>query len=70
MFRETALDWIAELEKDGKITPLDTANKNRVAENYAQRLEEILNAEVLLQLKRIGKEAEYERILIYDSQYA
>lgn len=70
MFKETALAWIAEQEDGGKIAPLDRETKNKIADDYAQRLEEIFNTEVLRQLKPLGKDGEYERMLLFDSQYA
>lgn len=69
MFKETALTWIADLEEGGKLTPLDVEGKNKLANDYAQKLEEIFNEEVSRQLKPLGKDAEFERMLLYDSQY-
>jgi hypothetical protein len=69
MFREAALTWISELEEGGKHTPLDAESRSKLANEYAQRLEEIFNEEVSRQLKPLGKDAEFERMLMYDSQY-
>jgi hypothetical protein len=69
MFLETALTWIAELEEAGKISSLDTESRRRLANDYAQKLEEIFNEDVARQLEPLGKAAEFERMLLYDSQY-
>ncbi len=69
MFKETALTWIAELEGAGRLAPLDEAGRGRLADEYAVKLEEIFNEEVSRQLEPLGKAAEFERMLLYDSQY-
>ena len=69
MFRETALTWIAELEDTGELGPLDGERRGRLAAEYAVKLEEIFNEEVSRQLEPLGKAAEFERMLLYDSQY-
>ena len=69
MFRETALTWIAELEDTGELGPLDGELRSRLADEYALQLEEIFNQEVSHQLEPLGKAAEFERMLLYDSQY-
>ena len=69
MFKETALSWIAELEEAGKLGPLDGERRGRLADEYALKLEEIFNEEVSRQLGPLGKAAEFERMLLYDSQY-
>jgi hypothetical protein len=69
MFLETALTWIAELEEAGNISSLDTESRRRLANDYAQKLEEIFNEDVAKQLEPLGKAAEFERMLLYDSQY-
>jgi hypothetical protein len=69
MFKETALTWIAELEEAGKLRDLDAESRGRLAGDYAAQLEEIFNAEVSRQLEPIGKAAEFERMVLYDSQY-
>jgi hypothetical protein len=66
---ETALTWISEMEEQGKISRLDDESRTKLVNDYAQRLEEIFNEEVAKQLEPIGKAAEFERMLLYDSQY-
>lgn len=69
MFLETALTWISELEEAGKIGSLDTESRRKLANDYASKLEEIFNEYVVRQLEPLGKAAEFERMLLYDSQY-
>lgn len=69
MFKETALGWIAEMEGAGRIGSLDEAGRSRLADDYAAKLEVFFNEAVALQLKPLGKDAEFERMLLYDSQY-
>jgi hypothetical protein len=69
MFKETALAWIAELQETGKLTDLDAETRNRLANDYAQKLEEYFNEAVVYQLKPVGKAADFEKMLLYDSQY-
>jgi hypothetical protein len=69
MFKETALSWIADLEEKGKLGTLDPENRNKLANDYAQKLEEFFNEAVVNQLKPVGKAADFEKMLLYDSQY-
>ncbi|MBA4396347.1 MAG: hypothetical protein C0394_03035 [Syntrophus sp. (in: bacteria)] len=70
MFKETALGWIAEMEEAGRISGLDDAGRGKLADEYAEKLETIFNEAVAIQLKPLGKDTEFERMLLYDSQYA
>lgn len=69
MFLETALTWISDLEEAGKISSLDTESRRKLANDYAAKLETFFNEAVVNQLKPVGKDAEFERMLLYDSQY-
>ncbi|MFH1081359.1 MAG: hypothetical protein V1766_14080 [Pseudomonadota bacterium] len=69
MFKETALSWIAEMEEAGRISGLDAAGRGKLADDYAAKLETFFNEAVAKQLKPVGKDAEFERMLLYDSQY-
>jgi hypothetical protein len=60
MFKETVLTWMKEQ---------DITARDQLADDYARRLEEIFNQEVTRQLEPLGKAAEFERMLLYDSQY-
>jgi hypothetical protein len=69
MFKETALSWIIDLEEDGKLGTLDPESRDKLANEYAQKLEDIFNEAVVTQLKPVGKAADFEKMLLYDSQY-
>ncbi len=69
MFKETALTWIAEMEEAGRISGLNAAGRDKLADDYAVKLETFFNEAVANQLKPVGKDAEFERMLLYDSQY-
>ena len=69
MFKETALSWIAEMEEAGRVSGLNAAGRGKLADDYAAKLEIFFNEAVANQLKPVGKDAEFERMLLYDSQY-
>jgi len=69
MFKEIALTWISELQEMGKLPDLDPEARNRLAADYTQKLEEYFNEAVVNQLKPVGKAADYEKMMLYDSQY-
>ena len=69
MFKETALSWIADLEEAGRINGLDAVDRGKLADDYAAKLEAFFNEAVANQLKPLGKDTEFERMLLYDSQY-
>ncbi len=69
MYIETARRWIAEQQDEGKLKGLDPEALEKLAQEYARRLEEIFTEEVTLQMERYGKAHEFERMLLYDGQY-
>ena len=69
MFRETVRGWIAEMEEKGTISGLDEAARKRLADDYTVKLEEFFTEAVADQLRPAGKTADFERMMIYDSQY-
>lgn len=69
MFHETALGWIIEMEEKGTISGLDDAARKRLADDYALKLEAFFTEAVTEQLRPVGKAADFERMMIYDSQY-
>lgn len=69
MFKETALSWIAQLQESGRLADLDPESRDKLANDYAQKLEDFFNAAVIDQLKPVGKAADFEKMLLYDSQY-
>ncbi len=69
MFKEETLQWIKEMQSEGKLAELDTADMNQLTEEYAAKLEAYFYEAVRKQLAPCGKVADFEKILIYDSQY-
>jgi hypothetical protein len=69
MFQETAGEWVDELDQAGKLGSLDTAGRNALIRDYATKIEDFFVAEVTRQLEPMGKVADFERMLIWDTQY-
>lgn len=69
MYIGTAKRWIAELQEEGKLAGLDQDALDKLAQDYARRLEEIFTEEVTRQMEKYGKAEEFERMLLYDGQY-
>jgi len=69
MFKQAAGEWLDEMEREGKLQPLDDDTRRRLVDQYAGKLEEIYQEEVLKQMEFRGKKRDYEHLLAYDSQY-
>jgi hypothetical protein len=69
MFQDIAGQWIDELEQEGKLENLDVESREALRRDYATRIEECFVAEVTRQLEPMGKVADFERMLIWDTQY-
>ena len=69
MFQDTASEWIDDLDKEGKLGNLDEAGRKALVRDYATRIEEFFVTEVTRQLEPMGKVADFERMLIWDTQY-
>jgi len=69
MYKSLALEWIEEMYSSGEIPPLDEREKDKLAERYAVRIEEIIEQEARALLIRMGKGEEYERMQMFDGQY-
>ncbi len=69
MFQETAGEWVDELDREGKLEKLDAEGRRALVRDYAIRIEEFFVAEVTRQLGPMGKVADFERMLIWDTQY-
>jgi hypothetical protein len=69
MYIETARRWIAELREEGKLKDLESDALEKLAGDYAKRLEDIYLEEVTRQMEKYGKADEFERMLLYDGQY-
>jgi len=69
MFEETVKLWIREMLQEGKLYGYDQEFLRQLTRDYARQLEEIFNREVRIHLEKSGKTGEFERMLLYDSQY-
>ena len=69
MFEKTARQWVHEMFQEGRLNGCDDAFLKQLTKDYARQLEEIFICEVKKNLERIGKAGEFERMLLYDSQY-
>jgi hypothetical protein len=69
MFKEETRRWIDEMRSEGKLTELDEAALDKLADEYAIKLEDYFNEAVRKQLTPVGKVADFEKMLIYDTQY-
>ncbi|MGA2331169.1 MAG: hypothetical protein ABSG75_05360 [Syntrophales bacterium] len=69
MFEETARQWVREMFQEGKLSGCDDEFLKQLTKDYAQQLEEIFTCEVKKNLEKAGKVGEFERMLLYDSQY-
>lgn len=69
MFSETAKRWIEELKARGKLQGLDDVELRRLADDYARRIEAFYEEAVRRQLEPVGKVAEYDRMILFDTQY-
>jgi hypothetical protein len=69
MFDETVRMWIREMIEEGSMHGSDEEFLKKLTKDYARQLEEIFNREVTLHLEKSGKAEEFERMMLYDSQY-
>ena len=69
MFEETARQWVREMLQEGKFSGCDEEFLKQLIKDYARQLEEIFTCEVKKNLEKTGKAGEFERMLLYDSQY-
>jgi hypothetical protein len=69
MFEETARQRVREMLQEGKFSGYDDEFLKQLIKDYARQLEEIFTCEVKKNLEKTGKVGEFERMLLYDSQY-
>jgi len=69
MFKEETLQWIKEMQSKGQLAGLDAAALNQLADEYAAKLEAYFYEAVRKQLAPFGKVADFDKMLIYDTQY-
>jgi hypothetical protein len=66
MFYKTAKEWVEELHGQNKC---DSDSMEERIREYAKRLEEIFNEEAKKQLEPLNKTSDFERMLLWDTQY-
>jgi hypothetical protein len=69
MFKEETTRWVDEMRVEGKLAGLDETALKQLANEYAIKLEDYFNEAVRRQLAPVGKVADFEKMLIYDTQY-
>jgi hypothetical protein len=69
MYEETARQWIREMYEEGKLQTNEAEFIKQLTKEYARQLEEFFNREVKITLEKSGNADEFERMLLYDSQY-
>lgn len=69
MFEETVKLWIREMLEEGTLRGHDQEFLQQLTKDYARRLEDLFCREVTLHLEKSGKAGEFERMMLYDSQY-
>lgn len=69
MFKEETNCWVNEMRSEGKLAEWDETALAKLVDDYAFKLEDYFNEAVRKQLAPVGKVADFEKMLIYDSQY-
>ncbi len=69
MFLETTRDWVNELHNEGKLVDKSLDELEKMARELSVRLEEYYYEEIRDQMEKIGKAAEFERMVLFDTQY-
>ncbi|MFB3925400.1 MAG: hypothetical protein ACE14T_05045 [Syntrophales bacterium] len=70
MYYTAARGWIDDMLSEGKLKDLSREELDALAREYSAKLENFFQEEVTLLLEKMGKGKEYERMLLYDGQYA
>lgn len=69
MFYQTAKEWVEELRSQNKIQDCSSTAIETLIRDYAGKIEEIFNEEARKQLEPINKADEFDRMLLWDTQY-
>ncbi len=69
MFLEATRYWVNELQKKGKLADKSEAEMEQMAVDLSVKLEEYYYEQVRDQMEKLGKSAEFERMILYDTQY-
>ncbi len=69
MFDETVRMWIREMIEEGSMHGSDEEFLKQHTKDYAHSLRKFFIARLPLHLEKSGKAEEFERMMLYDSQY-
>lgn len=69
MFQDVAQEWMDELTAAGRMENHDEEGRRALRRDYAQQIEEFFIAAVTKQLEPMGKVSDFERMLVWDTQY-
>ncbi len=69
MFLETTRDWVKELHNEGKLEGDSPEELEKMARELSVKLEEYYYEEIRDQMEKIGKAAEFDRMVLFDTQY-
>ncbi len=67
MFKSIAKQWVSELQSKGKLSEIDPEILDVLISDYAERLENIVNAGIIEEIEKSGKLNEWEKILDYNN---
>lgn len=70
MFYGEVVEWIEDLEGKGLLQVMERDMKAHVVDRCVQKMESVFKEKVFKQLGPSGKAAEFERMLLWDTQYA
>jgi len=69
MFLETTRNWVNELQNEEKLVDKSPEELEKMARDLSVKLEEYYYEEIRDQMEKIGKAAEFERMVLFDTQY-
>ncbi len=69
MFLEATRYWVKELQYEGKLSDKSPEELEQMALDLSVKLEEYYFEQVRDQMEKLGKSAELERMILYDTQY-
>ena len=69
MFLETTRHWVNELQKEGKLAGKSPEETEQMALELSVKLEEYYYEQIRDQMEKLGKSAEFDRMILYDTQY-
>ena len=69
MFLEATRYWVKELQHKGKLTDKNPDELEQMALELSAKLESYYYEQIRDQMEKLGKTAELERMILYDTQY-